>query len=409
MRALTPHHTNLLALRSHQWKWLLDTYTGCGFDCLYCASEVSTVSAPPRSSNHLLERLAADLDELSTKGIVFVGPRADPYQPGEARARTTRGALELLLEHEMPVVLLTKSPLVLRDRDLLLELNRQGLLMVQFTLVSLDQRVVEALEATAPPPHERLRAAAMLSRDGVPIHVHVSPLVPSLHSRKGLRDLVEAITDHGGRVIYTNPLGIRGPRHASLRNAYRSFGRAVEARFIRLYGRRPGRGVAIRLPRSRYLLDEMERFRDICLARQLSFVCEFIPALTTIQSGALSEGVFRFSLPTVYQMIPFWDSADDRWVDWQTFRREFMTANGVDDPDYLRFVEDLWESGELFINTTMRSRRHAGATSYRRTGTLRLEDTPSWSAFQLPKRALRTARELAARSKEKLKGGTHRA
>jgi DNA repair photolyase len=88
----------------------------------------------------LLNGLDRDLAAMRKKQIIYIGATIDPYQMLEKKVRATRQVLERLVERELPVVILTKSPLILRDLDLLLALNRKGLVLVQFTVLTTDER-----------------------------------------------------------------------------------------------------------------------------------------------------------------------------------------------------------------------------------------------------------------------------
>ena len=97
----------------------------------------------------------------------------------EKKVRATRQILEPPDPSELPVVILTKSPLILRDLDLLLELNRRGLVLVQFTVLTTNQAKARVIERGAPAVAERLRAAAELTAAGIPVHFHLSPVIPA--------------------------------------------------------------------------------------------------------------------------------------------------------------------------------------------------------------------------------------
>ena len=101
---------------------------------------------------------------MRKKHIIYIGATIDPYQMLEKTVRATRQILERLVEREIPVVILTKSPLILRDLDLLLALNRNGLVLVQFTVLTTDSE----------------KARVTLTAAGIPVHFHLSPVTRGL-------------------------------------------------------------------------------------------------------------------------------------------------------------------------------------------------------------------------------------
>ena len=203
-------HRDILTVRSHQWKYFIEPYTGCAFQCTYCLHWESDAYVkhlyPPAD---LLPMFEQDLARMRKRQIVYIGATIDPYQLLERKLRTTRQILRKLLEHEMPVVILTKSPLILEDLDLLMEFQRRQLVMVQFTVLTTNEKKARLLERAAPSVAERLAAASKLASHGIPVHYHVSPVIPDIYEGEELGDTVQAIADSGGQVIYSNILGMR--------------------------------------------------------------------------------------------------------------------------------------------------------------------------------------------------------
>ncbi len=392
MKVLSLYNKNLLALRSHQWKYHLDPYVGCGFACLYCIRrrapagssgggtfkqlsdlEVGPAPMSTMQASQLVQRLREDLAGLAAKQVILIGLASDPYQRMEADVRLTRGILEVLLAHDRPVVILTKSPLVLRDLDLLLELNSRGNLLVQFTLITTDDRKAGILEANAPSPAARLKAAEQLSRRGVPVHFHVAPYIPSFYTAPDLRETVKAIADHGGTCLYTNPLGVHPRRRAQVAGALARVGSDVEGTFFSLYPPTLARSAVLQ-PRWSLLVDEMQLFRETCESHDMTFVCEFIPGLTSLRAERFSTGVFRFGLPAVYQMLKFWNNRADEPVGWSAFRGGFLTEYPAVDQEYEDLVRGYWDSGELFENTNLMRCAAGGQVVYAAGSTLTVRD-----------------------------------
>lgn len=127
------------------------------------------------------------------------------------------------------------------------------------------------------------------------------------------------------------------------------------------------------------ILDEMSRLRVTCGRYGVDFICEFIPGLNVFTPARFERGIFRFGLPTVYQMTQLFDgpSARSGWAEFRdVLKRRFQAV----DEEYLEFVEPLWEDGQLFENTHMHSDVVAGRRVYFPTDQLHLasESVLSW-------------------------------
>ncbi len=169
----------------------INAYRGCEHGCIYCFARPT----------HAYHDLSPGLDfetklfakpnaavllraELAKKGYrpapIAMGTNTDPYQPIEARYRITRQILELCLEARHPVTITTKSDRVVRDIDLLGELAKRNLVAVAISVTSLDPRLSSLLEPRAASPEKRLAALDRLVDAGVPAHVSVAPVIPSI-------------------------------------------------------------------------------------------------------------------------------------------------------------------------------------------------------------------------------------
>ena len=129
---------------------------------------------------------------------VMVSDCTDPYQPIEAELKLTRHCLEVLTRHGFPLLVVTKSDLVVRDADIL----ASGRAVVSLTITTLDRELARRLEPGAPSPSRRLRAVERLSELGLPTTVRIDPILPGLNDEPtGLRELVDAVADAGARQI----------------------------------------------------------------------------------------------------------------------------------------------------------------------------------------------------------------
>ena len=169
----------------------INPYRGCEHGCVYCYARPShayhdlspgldfetKLFAKPNAAQLLRETLAKP--GYKPKPIAM-GTNTDPYQPIEADYRITRNILKVCLEARHPVTITTKSARVIRDLDLLAELAQLNLTAVSVSVTSLDPKLSGLLEPRASSPAKRLDALAQLAAAGVPAHVSVAPIIPSI-------------------------------------------------------------------------------------------------------------------------------------------------------------------------------------------------------------------------------------
>lgn len=162
----------------------INPYVGCGHSCVYCYSRFMK-----RFTGHtekwgtfadarinIGEVLKRQLQSSRFKGQqIYIGTVTDPYQPIEARYGLTRGILRVLLSHENPVSILTKSDMVLRDLDLLKGFRE---IDVNFTIATLDEEWKSIAEPNSPTVKQRLLAAKKLAGEGIPVIAMMGPYWP---------------------------------------------------------------------------------------------------------------------------------------------------------------------------------------------------------------------------------------
>lgn len=187
----------------------LNAYRGCEHGCIYCYARPShgylnlspgldfetKLFAKPDAA----ELLRAELAKLSYRCTpIALGSNTDPYQPIEREWKITRQILEVMAECRHPLSIVTKSALVERDLDLLVQLARDNLVQVFVSVTTLDARLARTLEPRAASPRRRLQAVRRLNGAGVPCGVLVAPVIPFLTDAE-LEQILEAAREHGAR------------------------------------------------------------------------------------------------------------------------------------------------------------------------------------------------------------------
>ena len=169
----------------------INAYRGCEHGCIYCFARPThayhdlspgldfetKLFAKPDAARLLRETLAK---ASYRPAPIAMGTNTDPYQPIEARYRLTRSILEVCLEKRHPVTITTKSDRVLHDLDLLTEMARMNLIAVGISVTSLDAKLSRLLEPRAAAPAKRIAALGTLVAAGVPSHVSIAPVIPSI-------------------------------------------------------------------------------------------------------------------------------------------------------------------------------------------------------------------------------------
>ena len=201
--------------------WTINVYRGCSHACLYCFARPTHEYLGLNIGEdfdrkivvkiNAVERVRAELADPHWSGeAVAMGTNTDPYQRAEAKFRLTRGVVEALAEHRNPFSILTKSPLVTRDLDVIAEAARRTSVQVHFSVGTLDERVWRATEPGSPHPRRRVEAIRRFAEAGVPTGALVAPILPALSdSSDQLREVVDAVLDAGGRVLGLGPLYLR--------------------------------------------------------------------------------------------------------------------------------------------------------------------------------------------------------
>jgi len=206
----------ITATRGMPFNWALNPYRGCTHACEYCyarkyqrhlelgaGDDFSSIIFVKRN---LAEVLARELARPGwTRELVAIGTATDPYQPIEGHYRLTRRCLQALIAADTPFSIVTKGPMVVRDRDLLVEAGRRAGCQVYLSVPTVDDEAWARLEPGTAPPMQRLRAVGELAVAGVDAGVLMMPLVPGITtSRPIVERTLRAIVASGARYVGTN-------------------------------------------------------------------------------------------------------------------------------------------------------------------------------------------------------------
>jgi DNA repair photolyase len=195
------------------FEWTLNPYRGCTHGCHYCFARRYHSQFEMNSSDdfasvilvkiNIVDVLAREIDRPSWKrDRIAFGTATDPYQPIEGHYKLTRRCLEVLTRGRTPVGLITKGPMIVRDKDVLLELSKAAGCTIYVSVPSVDEEAWRTLEPGVAPPLQRLRAVRELVDAGLHAGVLMAPIVPGFtSSRRKVEETIKAAADHGARFV----------------------------------------------------------------------------------------------------------------------------------------------------------------------------------------------------------------
>ncbi len=191
------------------FKWSLNPYQGCEHGCSYCYArptheywgysaglDFERVIIVKRNAPELLDKALRHL-KWKAEPITISG-NTDCYQPIERKEQLTRKILEVVHAFNQPIAMITKNALVLRDLDILQDLASRDLASVAISFTSLNEDLRRVLEPRTSTGRNRLKAIETLSKAGIPVHVMIAPIIPTLNEPE-VPTLLKAAADAGAR------------------------------------------------------------------------------------------------------------------------------------------------------------------------------------------------------------------
>jgi len=191
----------------------INPYIGCQHACKYCYAESYT----RRFSEHT-EAWGDFVDvkinapvvlarevKRKPRGTVYLSSLTDAYQPLEQKYELTRKLLEILLKHQFPISIQTKSTQVLRDIDLIREFHERK---VGFTITSLNDDIRKSFEPVSSPAKEKLLALKELKANDIKTYVFFGPILPYL-SDQNLEQYFHQIVGAGVDYVYVDKLNLK--------------------------------------------------------------------------------------------------------------------------------------------------------------------------------------------------------
>lgn len=186
----------------------MNLYRGCSHGCIYCDSRSNCYHIDNfdivRGKENALQILENELSKKKTKGVIGIGSMSDTYNPFEKQYEQTRGALQLISKYGYGVSIDTKSDLILRDIDLLKEINSKNNVIVKFTITTPKDELSKIIEPNVCESSKRLKAIKELSDNGIFVGIMMNPVLPFITDNENdIKELVRLAHESGAKFIHT--------------------------------------------------------------------------------------------------------------------------------------------------------------------------------------------------------------
>ena len=186
----------------------MNLYRGCSHGCIYCDSRSDCYHIENfdvvRGKENALQILEAELIKKRKKGVIGIGAMSDTYNPQEAKYELTRGALQLISKYDFGVSIDTKSDLIIRDLDILEQINSKSNVIVKFTITTPDDELCHKIEPRVCITSKRLQAIKTLSDNGIFVGIMMNPILPFITDKEeDIKKLVYLAHANGAKFIST--------------------------------------------------------------------------------------------------------------------------------------------------------------------------------------------------------------
>ena len=178
--------------------YCINPYMGCSFGCTYCYAQLIIRKFHPGQEWGSYLDIKVNAPQLLEKeiknaerGVVMLSSVTDPYQPLEKKYELTKRCLEILLEHDFPITILTRSPLVTRDIELL---KKFGECTVGVSITTDNDAVKNLFEPLTPPFKTRIETLKTLHDSGLQTYSFIGPMLPM--NPRTVGESIAANVDH---------------------------------------------------------------------------------------------------------------------------------------------------------------------------------------------------------------------
>ena len=222
----------------------MNLYRGCSHGCIYCDSRSNCYHIENfdivRGKENALQILESELSKKKTKGVIGIGSMSDTYNPFEKQYEQTRGALKLISKYGYGVSIDTKSDLILRDIDLLKEINSKNNVIVKFTITTPKDELSKIIEPNVCESSKRLKTIKELSDNGIFVGIMMNPVLPFITDNENdIKELVRLAHESGAKFIQTYMgMTLRENQREYYYNKLDNNFKGLKEKYIKYYGDR---------------------------------------------------------------------------------------------------------------------------------------------------------------------------
>ena len=236
--------TSILNKHKKRDDWFLDDYSinpyqSCPFNCVYCytrgskyGTNLAKTLSVKANAPELLEKQLSLRARKGQYGIIAIASQ-EPYPPVEKDLKMTQRLLEIILKHKFPITISTKSTLIVRDLDILKEIDKNAILpedlkyklghgvIISTSISTLDERLARLFEPGAPAPSERLATIKRCKDEGFLTGVNFIPILPFLSDLdQHLEEMVSTAKTQGLDFVLVGGLTLFGNGLADCKTLY---------------------------------------------------------------------------------------------------------------------------------------------------------------------------------------------
>lgn len=205
--------------RKTPYEWDLNIFRGCQHGCIYCYAIDSNKYL--ENSNFYREiyiktNIVEKLEEKLKSGrfydkVINIGGITDSYQPIEAKYRIMPDILKLCIKYTIPIIISTKSDLIMRDIELIDELASKTYVNIGVSLISSDEEIRKKIEPVAVSIKKRLNVVKSFSKTNASIGVHMMPIIPYItDSKENIECIIKKSSENSANYILPGFLYLRG-------------------------------------------------------------------------------------------------------------------------------------------------------------------------------------------------------
>lgn len=222
----------------------VNIYRGCTHGCIYCDSRSKCYGFTHEFEDVEVKMNAPELLERALKSkrkkcMIGTGAMCDPYLHAEEELRLTRRCLELISQYEYGIAIQTKSTRILRDLDLLREINGKAKAVVQMTMTTYNEELCKIIEPAVSTTRERFDALLQFKKAGLPTIVWLTPILPFINdTEENIRGILDYCIEAGVKGIICFGMGVT-LRDGNREYFYRALDKhfpGIKNKYIKTYG-----------------------------------------------------------------------------------------------------------------------------------------------------------------------------